>query len=84
MKKSTFEQMAGQEDITEYPKQENQMERVRRINNIRSQVEELITRELILASYRPRTSFTRTGPAIFISEGDSCGIYASHPPAQSQ
>lgn len=44
-----IEQMAGQEGITELLKQENQMEWVRRMNNIRNRAEEIITRKLTLA-----------------------------------
>ena len=44
-----IEQMAGQEGITELLKQENQMEWVRRMHNIRNRAEEIITRELTLA-----------------------------------
>lgn len=44
-----IEQMAGQEGITELLKQENQMEWVRRMHNIRNRAEKIITRELVLA-----------------------------------
>ena len=41
-------QMAEQEGITELLKEESQMEWVRRMNNIRNRVEEIIMEELIL------------------------------------
>ena len=44
-----IEQMAEQEGITELLKEESQMEWVRRMNNIRNRVEEIIMEELILA-----------------------------------
>ena len=44
-----IEQMAEQEGINELLKEENQMEWVRRMNNIRNRVEEIIMEELILA-----------------------------------
>ena len=43
-----IEQMAKQEGITELLKEENQMEWVRRMNNIRNRAEEIIMEELIL------------------------------------
>ena len=43
-----IEQMAEQEGITELLKEESQMEWVRRMNNIRNRVEEIIMEELIL------------------------------------
>lgn len=43
-----IEQMAGQEGITELLKEENQMEWVRRMNNIRNRAEEIIMEVLIL------------------------------------
>ena len=42
-------QSAAREGVTEQLKAENQMEWVRRMNNIRAQVEETITAELIYA-----------------------------------
>lgn len=42
-------QYAAREGVTEQLKAENQMEWVRRMNNIREQVEETITAELIYA-----------------------------------
>ena len=41
------EQLAEQEEITEQRKAENQMAWVKRMNNVRNQVEELIYNELI-------------------------------------
>lgn len=40
-------QMAGREDITEQLKEENQMEWVRQMNNIRIRANEIVLRELI-------------------------------------
>ena len=42
-----IEQMAGQEGITELLKQENQMEWVRRMNNIQFRAKEIINAEII-------------------------------------
>ena len=40
-------QMADREDITEHLKEENQMEWVRQMNNIRIRANEIVLRELI-------------------------------------
>ena len=47
------EQLAEQEEITEQRKAENQMAWVKRMNNVRNQVEELIYNELIYSTSDP-------------------------------
>ena len=47
MKAMLIKQMAEQEDINEVLKEKNQMEWVRRINNIWNRAEEIVNREII-------------------------------------